>query len=303
MSFRFVAGVALAAAVALPASASAAGTINGGPVKVKGGYQLSVSAVDAKKDTFTVILVDADKHETEQHLFTFRKGVKVTVKGKSASIKGKLGRWGSVDLKLRNAKTDKKKPREGCSAAGRTTGTTRTGTLEGRLRFRMPNGKFVTVRKLRAQTYSGSVTSVDPLQCDDDRVGDGGEGGDGDGQNDEPQLFLTKDHADGKLSFIARKRSLMLTWSQEPKGKKQPAQITRTATATGENLLTASDGGVTAAVKGTKPFTGNGAYRADPAIPGPATTGTLLGSLKVTLPGVPVVSVAGDGAVLLNGDK
>ncbi|MCK9248521.1 MAG: hypothetical protein M0P31_06030 [Solirubrobacteraceae bacterium] len=305
MRSRFVVGVALAAAITVPTTASAAGTVNGGPVKVKGGYQLSVVGVDAKRDTFTVQLTDAGKRETEHHNFTFRKGVKVVVSGSRATIKGKLGRWGSVDLRLRGAKTSKDRDeRSRCGDGGSSKATVRTGRLVGKLRFRMPNGKSVTVRSMRAESRAGSAAAAAARDCaEDDRVGDGGDGDGGDGKDDEPRLMLSTEHDGGRLSFVATKRSLSLSWVQPAKGRKQPADIVRSVAATGSNLLKPSDGGVTAAVKSAGTFTGAGAYRADPAIPGPLTTGTLLGSLRVKLPGVTPVTIAGEGAILMNGDE
>lgn len=288
--------VALAATLATPAFADAAGTVSGGPAKVAGGYQLIVSATDARKDTFTILLtkVTAKAKRTEEQIFAFDRGVKVRVKGGSASVKGSLGRWGRVDLRLGDSRaTKRKRLPKGCTG---TTGTTRLGTLRGKLRFRMPNGKFVTLRSLSAQTYVGG--KLDCTKRGAPGKGDG-DGGDGDGAGGEPTLMLSKRDGGATFTFTARKSSLFAIASEDPEATK-PARVSRSVSARGTNLLVVSGGGASAHVKSAGAFTGDGSFTAAVAS-GQFATGTLAGSLGVRIPGAGTVALVGDDAILMNG--
>lgn len=298
MKFRTVLAGAIAAALAVPATTSAAGTISGGPVKVAGGYTVALHAVDAKNDTLAITIDQGTAARGQSDVLAFTTGVRVTVRGASASIAGKLGRYGDVALRLRNARTqsDRKLPK-GCTG---TTGTTRSGRLVGKLRLRLPNGKTVTIRSLPVSTYVGGR-----LECKDGPSRPAGDGGEGDGSGDsgDPELLLSAQSDGVTFSFVATKRSLTLTRSSAPKKERGTTVSAMTSVrASGSNLLTPTDGGARASVKSAGAFTGNGAYSSSSG-PGPMTTGPLTGSLAVKLQGAPVISITGENAVLRNGDK
>src|SRR5919112_1236938 len=86
-----------------PAAASADAFVSAGPVKVR-DYQMTVSASDSKSDAMTVMLRRADGKASQTHMLSFSKGVTVTVAKNlaAATIKGSLGRYGALNLKLRN---------------------------------------------------------------------------------------------------------------------------------------------------------------------------------------------------------
>ncbi len=291
--------VAAAAAVAAPTAASAAGSVSGGPVKVAGGYQVMLHATDAKKDQLTIMIDRGKASRGQTDVLTFTTGVRVTVRRGSATIKGSLGSYGKVDLRMKSARKDSgRKLRKGCTG---TPKATYSGRLVGTLRLKLPNGKTVTIRSLPSSTSTGGGE----VRCheSDDRKGDGGEGDGGDGQDDQPRLILGAESDGVSFSFIATKESLTLTRSVGPKKERGTTVAAMTSVrASGSNLLQPADGGATAGVKSAGAFTGNGAYRSTVG-PGPMTTGPLMGSLKVKLQGAPVITIAGDNAMLINGDK
>lgn len=284
---------AVAAALAIPGSAAAAGTISGGPVKA-GGYDVAVHAVDARKDTLTITMSRGTVKRGESETLTVSSGVKVAVRGRSASIKGSLGSRGTVNLRLRDA-------RKQTRSHGRctSTGATYAGRLTGKLRLKLPTGRWATIRSMPGQAYTGGKVTC--KNSDDRPAGDGGDGGgDGDG---EPRLMLTMDVEGVHTMFMAERRLLMLTrMSPERRERGATIQVATAAYATGSNLLRVSGGGAQAAVASAGPFTGNGAFtRIEGA--GPYATGPLTGSLAVKLSGVPVIRIAGDDAILMNGDR
>src|SRR4051812_37259575 len=90
-------------AVAVPATASAASatSIVAGPLKVR-DYSMTVAASDGAKDTFSVMFNRRAGKATQSHYYTFAKGVKVTTNRSLsvARIRGSLGQYGKIDLKL-----------------------------------------------------------------------------------------------------------------------------------------------------------------------------------------------------------
>lgn len=299
MKLRTILTAAAALIAAAPATATAAGSVSGGPVKVAGGYTVLLHAEDAKRDTLTITIDRGTVKRGQSDVLEFTAGVRVNVRGASATIKGSLGSYGKVDLRLVGARKDaRRKLRKGCTGTPRSTVS---GRLEGTLRLRLPNGKSVTIRSLPASTATGGGK----VECasDDRRVGDGGEGGDGDGQDDRPRLILSGTSEGVSFSFMATEQELTLTRSVPPKQQRGTTVAAITfVRATGSKLLQPADGGASAGVTSAGAFTGNGAYRSTVG-PGPATTGPLSGSLRVTLQGGPLITIAGDDALLLNGDK
>lgn len=294
-----VIAAATATATALPATASAAGTVSGGPVKVVGGYTVMLQAVDAKQDTLTIVVNRGTEANGQKDALNVTSGVRVRVGNGSATIKGSLGTRGKVDLRLQGARKDAgRKLPKGCTG---TPKSTYSGRLVGKLELRLPNGRKTTIRSLPASSHVGGGL----VRCPDSdrRKGDGGDGGDGDGDDKQPRLMLSGQSAGTTFSFVATERSLSLTRSVAPKKERGATVSTMTsAQASGSNLLQPSDGGATAGVKSAGLFTGDGAYRSSVG-PGPMTTGPLLGSLKVKLQGAPVITIAGENAILLDGDR
>ena len=90
------------------------------------------------KDSLTILFSRAGGGSTQQHMYSFNSGVNVT----ATSIKGSLGRYGGIDLKLAGAHGVRGSVPDGCS--GRP-GTTRKGTLKGSLRLVADTTYFGTV--------------------------------------------------------------------------------------------------------------------------------------------------------------
>jgi len=298
MTTRIVLAGAVAAALAVPGSASAAGTVTGGPAKA-GGYQIYVHGVDARRDTLHLTMERGSAKRGESETLSVTRGVRIVVRGGSASIKGSLGARGTVDLELRGARRESRgtSNRRRCTS----TATTYTGRLAGRLRLKLPSGRWATIRSLPAQAYGkGEVTCKD---LGPDLPAGDGDGGDGDGSSGEPQLMLTKDAGDGRMMFLAERKRLSLTqMGPERRERGATVQATRTAHASGSNLLRVAGGGASATVRSAGAFTGTGLFNATSGA-GPYATGPLTGNLRVKLGGMPVIDIAGDDAILLNGDK
>ena len=130
---RLATAVCAAAALAVPATASAAsgGSIVAGPLKVK-DYAMTVVASDGSKDSMSVMFTRRAGDASQTHYFTFAKGVKVTTNRSlsAARIKGSLGQYGKVDLKLTAPGSAKRGTTpKGCTGKA---GTLRRGTLKGR---------------------------------------------------------------------------------------------------------------------------------------------------------------------------
>lgn len=299
MKLRTIVVAAVAAAAALPATASATGTVSGGPVKVAGGYSVALQAVDAKKDRLTIVVNRGTEANGQNDVLDVTSGVRVAVGSGSATVKGSLGTRGKVDLRLEGARKDSgRKLPKGCTG---TPKSTYTGRLVGKLELRLPNGKTTTIRSLPSSSQVGGGLIECPDRSDR-RKGDGGDGDGGDG-DDQPRLILAGQSDGTTFSFVATKRSLSLTRIVAPKKERGATVSAMTSVqASGANLLQPADGGATAGVQAAGAFTGAGAYRSNVG-PGPMTTGPLVGSLRVKLQGGPVISIAGEHAVLQNGDK
>ncbi len=112
MNTRLLAGAALTAALALPAAAHADSSVIGGPLKVR-DYQMTVIGSDAAKDSLTIIFSRTSGGSSQQHMYLFDSGVTVT----PTSIKGSLGRYGAIDLKLSGARAAKASVPAGCSGS------------------------------------------------------------------------------------------------------------------------------------------------------------------------------------------
>jgi hypothetical protein len=293
---RHIILAALAAARILPATASAAGTITGGPVKVAGGYTVFLQGLDGKEDRLTITIQRGPATDLQTDTLLITSGVQVTVRGASASIRGSLGSHGSVDLRFRGRKDAARKLPKGCKGS---RGTTWSGRLVGTLRLRLPNGQTTTIRSWPASTYVGAE-----LRCEPTSTGPAGGGdGEGDGVGGEPQLVLATQSAGFSVNFVATKRTLMLTRMSDPRTERgATVAAMTTVSAIGTGLLSVSGGGASATVQSAGRFTGTGAFSATTNM-GNMAMGPLSGSLKVQPQGAPEVSIAGDPATLINGDK
>jgi hypothetical protein len=190
--------VALAAAalLALPAAAGAASTktVSAGPLKVK-GYSMTILATDAgSADSLSIVFDKAAGSARQMHSYTFARGVAVAVKGSTATIKGSLGRFGSVNLRLAAGRKARGAVPKGCTG---TPGTTRKGVAKGKLKLVADSTFFKTVA---AKKLTGAIYGAAKLDCRTMPAGS------------EHGLMLTSsvDAADGQL---------MLTISRDGAGK------------------------------------------------------------------------------------
>lgn len=189
---------ALAAAglLAVPAAAQAATTIVGGPLKVK-DYSMTLTATDDRAaDGLSLMFTRSAGKAMQMHTYSFSDGVKVKARGRSASVKANLGRYGKVKLKLRGAGATKRGvvPR-GCTGS---PGKVRPGKLAGSFRLVADSTYFRTVsaRSLKAQVLKSGKLDCTPT------TGGGGGGGGGTGGG-ATTLTANLDTPEGMLMFIA----------------------------------------------------------------------------------------------------
>lgn len=291
MKARILTGMAvLALSAAVPVSASAATTVVAGPLKVK-GYNMTLIGADAKKDTLTVMFSKAKGKASQQHMYQFGTKVKVT----KTSISAKLGRFGSVNLRLTNARnaSGKSKLPKGCTG---TVGKTKTGKFRGSLKFVADRTFFRTVK---AKTLNGVVSSSGKLDCSGSGSGKAKGDGSGDGLGvGGPSLTLTKAEEDGTFMFRATPSDQMAIQTEMGKKAAPATSISHMITGVGPSLLIA---GVGATVPSVAPFvTGKGTFTAAGPAVGTIVTGPLSGNLVAKFDSVPQVSVVGDNALLMN---
>lgn len=277
---------ALAASLAMPAAASAAGTIVTNPIKVK-SYGMTLIATDnGSKDSLSITFQRQSGKSSQLHSYSFSSGVKVT----STSISGKLGKYGSLKLKLGKVKTFKSKLPKGCTG---TLGTTRVGSLTGSFTLVADSTYFRTVKK---KAFKATTSRNAKLDCTG-RPGTGGGDGGGDGPAmGEPMLTHTKNEGGAMLMLTAMRSSLLVMQSEDP-ATTAPASISHmiNVAAPGLTNLTATS----ATVPGQPPFvTGQGSFAGEALAPNMAT-GTLSGNLLAKFDSIPQATLAGD-AVLMN---
>jgi hypothetical protein len=156
-----------AAVLAVPALASAASvpTVVAGPFKAK-GYNITLTATDGgAADTFGVDAVKTSGRSTQMHSWSFGGGVKVSIKGGKATIKGSLGRYGKVDATLNAGGPEKGLLPKGCKG---TAGTSRSGTMTGRTTLSLDTTFFKTQKpkKLKGQILVGGDLTCGPAKPD-----------------------------------------------------------------------------------------------------------------------------------------
>jgi hypothetical protein len=285
MKARMLTGASLAAILALPVSAQAAGTLSAGPVKVR-DYEMTVVGSDGgARDSFTVMFRRTSGKSTQQHMYTFASGVKVT----ATSMRGSLGRYGSVNLKLRNARKTKSSVPAGCT--GRA-GSARSGTFTGSFRLVADTTYFRTVT---ARKLPGMAMRSGNLRCGDS--GGGGNGGGGGDAAGEPMLTHTKTDGAAMFTFTAR-RSGQTVMQMEDRATTAPAQIMHMISGSGNGLVVGG-GGLTATSKAISPFlSGTGDFTGEGGA-GTVVTGTLAGDLRARFDSIGAIGIAGD-AMLMN---
>ena len=156
-----LAALCAAGLLAAPAVASAAGsTVIAGPLKVK-DYEMTVTATDGATDSLGVMFNRTAGKASQMHTYSFSQGVTVKATAKSASIKGSLGRFGKVDLKLRGVGAAKQGVvPKGCTG---TAGKSRAGTLRGSFKLVADSTYFKTVS---AKSLKGQLVKGGKLTCD-----------------------------------------------------------------------------------------------------------------------------------------
>jgi hypothetical protein len=290
MTKRMWIAVPLLGALAAPTAAQAAGTVVGGPVKVR-NYSMTLIGTDAgSKDSLTVIFQRNSGKSGQTHSYTFAKGVKVT----KTSISGSLGRFGSINLRLRDARSIKsKKLPKGCTGSA---GKTKVGTLRGKFRLVADTTYFRTVN---AKKLNGLWSGSSKLRCTGSGgTGTGGDGsGDGDGDAREPMLTHSRTDGAAMFSFTATRNTQIALRTEDP-ALTAPAQVIHMISATGPSLAVGA-GGATATVQSVSPFiAGQGTFTAGFAA-GPTVTGTLAGDLVARFDSIGSMTVSGD-ALLMN---
>ena len=287
MTKRMWIAAPLLVALVVPTSAQAAGTMVAGPVKVR-GYDMSVLGSDqGSKDSVSVLFARRSGKSSQTHMYTFDKGVKVT----KTSISGSLGRFGSINLKLRDARALKRaKLPKGCTGV---VGKTKSGSLRGKFRFVADTTYFRTVN---AKKLPAVASTSGKLDCSGSGDGAGGDGGGG-GAGGEPMLTHTKTDGGAMFSLTATRKSIT-AMQVEDANHTAPARVMHMISASGPSLAV-GPGGATATVQRVSPFVaGQGAFTADFAASATAT-GTLAGDLVARFDSIGSITASGD-AILMN---
>jgi hypothetical protein len=275
MNTRLIAGAAVAAALALPAAAHADASIVGGPLKVR-DYQMTLIGSDAAKDSVTVMFSRTSGKSSQQHMYSFDSGVTVT----PTSIKGSLGRYGAINLKLTGARTAKASLPAGCTGK---PGSMKSGVLKGSFRLVADSTYFRTVS---ARSLKGSVTTGGSIRCD-------GAGGSTPGTNPGASgttLSLTRQDPEGLFTFSAT-RDVQSAMRMDDAATTAPAQIMHIISAQDRGMgLDVRSGGYLG-VNGIRPFLGGGdTFTAT----GSGPSGTLAGTLAAEFDSIGTIAIKGD---------
>lgn len=281
MNARILTTATIAAALAVPTAAQAAGSVVAGPLKVR-DYEMTLIGTDAAKDSLSVMFSKTKGKSSQMHMYAFDSGVKVT----PTSISGSLGSYGAVNLKLRNASSAKGTVPKGCTGK---PGQTKRGTMSGSFKLVADKTYFKTVK---ATSLPGMVSTGGNLKCD------GAGGGTGTGQPGKAgaSLMVNEQGADGMFTFTATKGS-QSAMRMDDESKTGPARIMHMISAQGAGLSV--QGGAAATAKGIAPFLrGTGTFEGERA--GSMATGTLGGSLTAAFDSIGAVKIGGD-AMLMGG--
>lgn len=158
-----LAAATAAALLSLPTLASAASTptVVAGPLKAK-GYTITLTATDGgASDSFGINATKTGGGSTQMHSWSFGAGVKVSIKGGKATIKGSLGKYGRVDATLKAGGPSKGALPKGCTG---TAGTQRSGTVTGKSSFSLDTTFFKTIKPkaMKGQILTGGDITCGP---------------------------------------------------------------------------------------------------------------------------------------------
>lgn len=273
---------------AAPATAAAKGTIAGGPIKVKGGYTGTLIAVDnGRQDSVMIMLSKASKKSMQTHNYSFSTGMTVT----STSIKGSLGKYGKLNLRLSGAKTTTGKLPKGCTG---TVGKTRVGTLTGTFQLKADTNYFKTIKATKLTgAASGSGTKLNCSGAGSNDEGDAS--GDGNATSG-PMLMLSGQTPQGPLFFQATPSHQTASVTEDAQ-KTAPASISHAVTAVGTGLIVQPAGAQVPALGtvfgGSGTFTATGGSTAGPFVPGVVT-----GNLVAKFDSIGQAAIAGDATLM-----
>jgi hypothetical protein len=289
--------------LAVPAGALAATptTIVAGPLKVK-DYSMTVTASDGgSSDSVSVMFNRTSGKAFQMHFYTFSKGVKVTSKSNlaAARIKGSLGKYGKIDVKLVNAGALKRgSVPKGCTG---TASKMRAGTLKGTYKLIADSTYFKTIKtgKLKAQLFKGGT-----LKCTPTNGGNGGSGG----TSGTTTLSSTIQGPDGSLTFSAyRDASGAVGQSAmriDDAAKSAPASVMHMISAPGPGSAFSAAADLSAASgTGVSPFLSGAFSFASETALGTMSMGTLSGTLAAKFDSIGTQQIASGArdAMLMKG--
>ncbi len=292
MKSRLMTGASLAALVAMLAfatTAQAANSITGGTLKVR-GYSVTLLASDSgKKDSLNVLFHRKAKKSFQSHSYTFMKGVKVT----KNSIKGSLGRYGTINMKLKDLRSVKNKTKLPTGCTG-TKSKVKVGVLKGKFKLKADKKFFRTVK---AKSLNASLNIGGKIDCSGSGGGMGGSGdGTGGGKADEPILVQTR-LINGATHSLTAENGVLSALLSESLTKTSPAVVTHMAMTSAPGALTVTPN-ATAKVKSFAPFfSGAGDFTPTTVLDGFAM-GTLNGNFAARFDGVGTVKFVGDAQLL-----
>lgn len=291
---RFLLTAATLAAVGLtPSAALASGTVLVGPLKVK-GYDLTVSAIDGgSSDSLSVNASKTSGKSTQMHTWSFDRGVSVSVRAAKATIKGPLGRFGSLNATVSGGSTAKGVVPRGCKG---NAGTVRRGKLAGPAKLTLDTSFFKTLslKGVKAQIVKGGK-----LDCSGPTGGSKTPGGSTSGLT----LSATSDGDAGQLMVSATKTGAKVNQQvmrMDAATATSPASVLHMITAeTGASGLDAAADLSRASLAGAGPFlSGTLTFSGEPM--GTMATGETAGSLTAKFDSIGAqVLPAGTSAMLM----
>jgi hypothetical protein len=266
--YSMAAGLAAVAALAVPTAAQAAGTLVAGPVKAK-GYAVTITATDGSSDTMSVNAVKRSGGSLQMHSWSFSTGVKVTIKGAKATLKGSLGRYGKIDARVSAGRKAAGTVPAGCTGK---PGSARKGKLTGRTKLVLDTTFFKT---LAPKSMPAQLLKAGTLDCS----GSGGNGGGGTPQSGLTLMSSATDAA-GQLMVNVAKTGDKVTQTvmrMEAAAASAPASAMHMITAsTGPSGLNAAGDLSSASAPAAGPFlSGQLAFAGEPS--GTMAMGTMTG--------------------------
>jgi hypothetical protein len=262
--YSMAAGLAAVAALAVPTAAQAAGTLVAGPVKAK-GYAVTITATDGSSDTMSVNAVKRSGGSLQMHSWSFSTGVKVTIKGAKATLKGSLGRYGKIDARVSAGRKAAGTVPAGCTGK---PGSARKGKLTGRTKLVLDTTFFKT---LAPKSMPAQLLKAGTLDCS---------GGGGKTPEGGLTLMSSADDAAGQLMVNVAKVGEKVTQTvmrMDAAAATAPASVMHMITAsTGASGLNAASDLSQASAPAAGPFlTGQLAFAGEPM--GTMAMGTMTG--------------------------